>query len=331
MPSKSRFFPVASLLFAFSPLWAGPVFPNLKVVPWNGHKAATSLTFDDGDPSHLDVVVPELDRRHLHGTFFLIANHIERKDDWRKILASGHGIGNHTLDHKHANELTPGDEESQVSGALHVLQKEFGVTVYTFAYPFCEISPGLRNWVEKTHLLARGGGGRGTKFEITPDEEPDWLNIPARATMTDLPLSTYQKWIKTDYKKGGWLVWMIHGLEGTKSGWQPISQKNFEGILDDLQSKDIWVGTFLEVGSYFRAEKIFEKAVIQKSDNEETWKWNLPDHFPDRVFLKVRLSAVGPEGVEVWQGGQRLSQNERGMYLIDFSLKGLTLSYPPKN
>ena len=33
-------------------------FPQLKVVPWNGHKAATSLTFDDGDPIHLDVVIP---------------------------------------------------------------------------------------------------------------------------------------------------------------------------------------------------------------------------------------------------------------------------------
>lgn len=332
MQTKIWIFLIGIFFLGSSAIGAGSAFPDLKVLPWNGHKAATSLTFDDGDSSHLDVAVPELNRRHMHGTFFLIANHIDRKDDWRKVLAAGHEIGNHTLDHKHANELTPGEEESQIVGALHVLQKEFGVSVYSFAYPFTEISPGLRKWVEKTHLLARGG--YGPSYEITPDQEPDWMNIPSRTTLTDLTFSTYQKWINADYQKGGWLVWMIHGLEGTKSGWQPISKKVFEGILDDLQSKDIWVGTFLEVGAYFRAEKIFEKAALQKSGAEENWTWDVPDHFPDNVFLKVRLSPAktkGSNGVELWQKGQRLSQDTKGMYLVNFGLKKLTLRLSPKS
>ncbi len=311
---------------------AEETFPALKVVPWNGHKAATSLTFDDGDPSHLDVVVPELNKRHLHGTFFLIANKIDRKDDWRKILGDGHEIGNHTLDHKHANELTPQDEEAQVVGAQNVLQKEFGIAVYSFAYPFVEISPGLKAQVAKTDLLARGG--YGANYDITPDQDLDWMNIPSQTTMTAFPFSTYQEWIDADFNKGGWLVWMIHGLEGTQWGWQPITKKIFGEILDDLQSKDIWVGTFTEVGAYLRAQRAFEKSVVQKNDSSETWSWDIPDHFPPNVILKLRLEPgtnTGNESFEIRQGDQKLSPDEKGLYSIRFDQKKLFLQLLPKS
>ena len=309
------FFVITSFTFA------GPVFPDLKVVPWNGHKAATSLTFDDGDPSHLDVVVPELNQRKMHGTFYLIANKIDRKDEWRKILLAGHEIGNHTLDHKHANELTPKDEEAQVAGAKNVLQKEFGIPVLTFAYPFVEISPGLKTNVEKTHLLARGGYGT---YVMKPEVEPDWMNIPSQTTMTNLTFDTYKTWIDDDVTGGGWLVWMIHGLEGTPWGWNPITKKVFTQILDYLQAKDIWVGTFLEVGSYFRAQKVFEKALTQAGDNEKTLKWQIPQYFPDNVLLKIQADGI-KDGFEFWQGKQKITADEKGFYPIVFNRGELTL------
>ena len=71
--------------------WADPGSPaSFQVLPWNGSPAAFSLTFDDGDPSHLDVAVPELDKRGLKGTFFLIANQLPREEEWRKLPAAGH-------------------------------------------------------------------------------------------------------------------------------------------------------------------------------------------------------------------------------------------------
>jgi len=114
----------------------------LKVAPWNGHKAAVSLTFDDGDDSHLDLAVPELNKRKMTGTFYLIVNKLPRKDEWRKILAKGHEIGNHSLDHLRAKDLSPSQEEAQVVGAKNVLQKTFGVPVDTFCYPYSDDSPG---------------------------------------------------------------------------------------------------------------------------------------------------------------------------------------------
>jgi peptidoglycan/xylan/chitin deacetylase (PgdA/CDA1 family) len=308
------------ILFLATELQAGEAFPALKVLPWNGHTAATSLTFDDGDPSHLDVAVPELNERKMRGTFFLIANKIDRKDEWRGVLKAGHEIANHTLDHKHASELTAKDANAQVVGARNVLQKEFGVEVRTFAYPFVEITPDLRKGVTQTSLLARGGGDR-----LVPlSGEIDWWNIPAYSTMTDHPFRTYQKWIDKDLMARGWLVWIIHGLEGTPWGWQPISRKMFAQILDHLLSKDIWVGTFLEVGSYLRAQKIFEKSALQVSGKEETLTWNVPDHFPSNVILKVRMRKKSRK-VELWQGKTRIEPDAQGNYAIPFNAGRLTV------
>ena len=318
------------LFLAACRLGAGQAaFPDLKVAPWDGHKAAASLTFDDGDPSHLDVAVPELNRRKLHGTFFLIANQITRKDEWRQILKDGHEIGNHTLDHKHATGLTPEDEEAQVTGAQNVLQKEFGVPVLTFAYPFTEVTPSLEARVAKTHFLARGGYGGGL-YVMTPDSNPDWANLASHMTMTNQPMETYQSWIDEDSQKQGWLIFMIHGLEGTVSGWQPITKKMFGQILDALQAKDkdIWVDSLLNVGCYFRAEKIFEKAEVKQNDKEKTWKWDLPNRFPKTV-LKVKIDASGAASapaLELTQDGKTaLVADKDGFYPVDFAQKKLIL------
>jgi len=328
--NRGKFLETILFFALFSSLsWADSPFPEVKVVPWNGHKAATSLTFDDGDPSHLDVALPELNQRKLHGTFYLIANRIDRKDEWRKILGEGHEIGNHTLDHKHASELTPRDEEAQVVGAKNVLQKEFGVPVLTFAYPFTEVSPGLRKWVGKSSFIARNGYGT---YVMKPGMEPDWMNIPSRMTMTNIPFKIYKSWMDEDLKGGGWLVWMIHGLEGAPSGWEPILKKNFTRILDYLQTKDIWVGTFLEVGSYFRAQKLFEKISPRVSGSEKIWRWEVPANSPRTINLKLQLEAGkgDPERFELSQGKQKITPDEKGSYVIDFGKKELTLRFLPK-
>jgi hypothetical protein len=119
------------------------------------------------------------------------------------------------------------------------------------------------------------------------------------------------------------MVWMIHGLEGTTSGWEPISKKNFEGILAGVAAKDIWVGTFLEVGSYFMGAKILEKVVPTTAGNERTYHWTLPEFFPPHVILKVRLKGAGE--VVVRQDGKRIYPDDTGLYSVDLDQKALSL------
>ena len=314
----------ALLLFTAASAQAQSVLPAVSVAPWNGHKAAVSLTFDDSDPSHLDVAIPELNQRGLHGTFFLIVNRTDRKDEWRKAMEQGHELGNHTLDHDHASDLTPAQEESQVEGAQAVLRKTFGIPIYSFAYPYTEISPGLRKWVGQTSFIARGGYGDGNYY-MKPETEPDWLNIPSQMTQTDTPFTTYKNWLDRDFQSGAWMVFMIHGLEGTPWGYQPISKKIFGQILDALQARDFWVETFSGVGAYWKAEKIFEKALPSESADGRQWTWNLPENFPAGVTLKLKVEKnTGSPSVELSQKGRVISPDGQGFYAVPMDAQELT-------
>lgn len=314
---------ILAALFILMPVGAGAQspWPLPVVAAWDGHKAAASLTFDDSDPSHLDLAIPELNRRGLHGTFFLIANKTTREGEWRQALKSGQELGNHSLDHLHPASLTPGQLQSQVSGAQEVLQDTFGVPFLTFAYPYTEITPDLLKWVKKTSFLARGGYGN---YYMKPESNPDWFDIPSQMTMTATPFSTYQQWIDQDFKDGAWMVFMIHGLEGTPWGYQPIKKVVFEKILDALQAKDIWVETFSKIGAYWQAQKIFEKTQPVQKDGQMEWTWEVPNIFPTQTVLRMKLSSTGQQpALGLYQDGTRLLPDAQGLYSIAFDDKEL--------
>ena len=90
----------------------------------------------------LDVAIPELNKRHLHATFFLIVSKTTRLDEWRKAQSQGHEIGNHPVSHDHAADLTKETEELQVEDAKKFLDSNFKSDILTFAYPYTEVSPG---------------------------------------------------------------------------------------------------------------------------------------------------------------------------------------------
>jgi peptidoglycan/xylan/chitin deacetylase (PgdA/CDA1 family) len=67
-----------------------------------GRRATITLTYDDAIPvSDLDVAIPQLDRAGLKGTFFLMGKAMRPEDAprWRAAAASGHELGNHTVNH----------------------------------------------------------------------------------------------------------------------------------------------------------------------------------------------------------------------------------------
>jgi hypothetical protein len=168
--------------------------------------------------------------------------------------------------------------------------------------------------------MARGGGA--DRFFMAPDSDPDWMDIHAKVTLTELPFSAYKTWMEEDLKKGSWLVFMIHGLEKTKA-WQPITRKVFTAILDYLQERDFWVDTFLHVGAYFQAGKIFEKSRMEPAGAGKRWSWKIPDHFPRKLVLKVRLEGGG--GWEASQAGTPLVPDADGFYSVLFNKGELTL------
>ncbi|HVZ81124.1 MAG TPA: polysaccharide deacetylase family protein [bacterium] len=258
---------------------------SLKILPWNGHKAALSLTFDDGVPAHWEIAAPALERRGLRGTFFVVAGRSQDQQGWKRLVEGGHEVANHSISHKRTKDLGPGEDVRQVAEAKAALERILKVPIHTFAYPFTETTPGLKEAAQAHHFLSRGGQGR---YYWAPQEDPDWSEVPSQVAMSSFPLSTYEKWVQETYRQESWTIFQLHGIEGGGEGWQPMPRAVFDGLLDLIASqKDkIWVAPFAEVGAYWKAQKIIEKALADAFPGRPI-AWKRPDPFPAGVILKA--------------------------------------------
>jgi peptidoglycan/xylan/chitin deacetylase (PgdA/CDA1 family) len=293
--------------------------PGLKVLPWNSHSAALSLTFDDSRPVHLDVVIPELNKRHLRATFFLIVSKTTRIDEWRAAQAQGHEIGNHTVSHEHAGDLHGEGLELQVEDAKKFLDSNFKSNILTFAYPYTEVSPGLLYWVKRYDYAARVGRGDERSLYITPDSQPDWYNLPSQPSYTKYDAAVYRQWVDEALSMNAWTILQIHGIGDLSTGFEPIPSNTFIEVLDYMkaaESKGLWVAPFGEVAAYFRAQKIVEAAQPQVANGETKLTWQAPTPFPHGVMLKVTVK--GSSHVRLFQAGHELRRNRDGIYSVSF-------------
>jgi peptidoglycan/xylan/chitin deacetylase (PgdA/CDA1 family) len=126
---------------------ASPQAPQAPFAWPAGARAALSLSFDDARPSQVEVGTALLDRHGVKVTFFAVPGRVEeRLPDWKKAVAAGHEIGNHSLDHpctgnfpwarkKALEEYSLEDMHRQLVEANARLRQLLGVTPETFAYP----------------------------------------------------------------------------------------------------------------------------------------------------------------------------------------------------
>lgn len=303
---------------------------TFKVLPWNNHAAALSLTFDDSRAVHLDVAVPELNRRHLRASFFLIVSKTTRIDDWRKVQLQGHEIGNHSVTHEHPADLNKAGEELQVEDAKKFLDSNFKSDITTFAYPYTELSPGLLYWVKRYDFAARGGRGDGSqvyiKSDVRSDVQPDWYNLPSQPSYTKYDASTYKAWIDKAISSSAWTVLQIHGIGDPSTGFEPIPTNTFIESLDyakAAESRGLWVAPFGEVAAYFRAQTIVEAAQPQEVKGEKKFSWQVPAPFPHGVVLKVAVN--GSTRARLFQGGRELRRGKDGAYAVAFDSRELVV------
>lgn len=116
--------------------------------PWPaGKEAAISLSFDDARYSQVEGGTALLDSLHTKVTFYVVPGAVEeRLAGWKKAVANGHEIGNHSLYHPcsgnfvwsrtHALEnYTLDSMKAELLKANEEIQKLLGVKPIVFAYP----------------------------------------------------------------------------------------------------------------------------------------------------------------------------------------------------
>ncbi len=290
----------------------------IKVLPWNNHSAAMSLTFDDARAVHLDVAIPELNKRHMRASFFLIVSKLTRLDDWRKAQGQGHEIGNHTVCHQHSSDLTKETEELEVEDAKKFLDSNFHADVAIFAYPYGEISPGLLYWVKRYDFAARDGRREAELAYVKSNSQPDWYNLPSQPSYAKYDAAVYKSWVDKAASLQAWTTLQIHGIGDSSTGYEPIPGDTFLEFLDYLkaaQDKGMWVAPFGEVAAYFRAQKIVEAAAPQVANGETRLNWQVPAVFRHGVVLKVTASQPR---ARLYQAKHELRPDKEGLYSVAF-------------
>jgi peptidoglycan/xylan/chitin deacetylase (PgdA/CDA1 family) len=297
----------------------------MTVLPWNDHRAAVSLTFDDSRPVQLDVAIPELNKRHLRASFFVIVSKLTRLDEWRQAQAQGHEIGNHTISHEHPAALTKEGEEVQVEDARNFLDSNFRANIVTFAYPYMEMSPGLLFWVKKYNFAARGWPQDQNLIYVKSDVDPDWYNLPGQPIFTKYDLDVYQGWVDKALSLNAWTTFQFHGIGDASTGWEPIPTETFTALLNYLkaeQAEGVWIAPFGEVAAYLRAQRILENAEPLVSSSEQRFAWDVPTPFPSGVVLKVKISK---SGLRLYQNGRELRASTTGIYSVAFDARELVV------
>jgi peptidoglycan/xylan/chitin deacetylase (PgdA/CDA1 family) len=101
------------------------------------------MTFDDGNLSDLTIAVPQLLKRRLRGSFFIVASRVDKegymgRSELRELLAAGMEIGSHGMHHQSWRRARGDDLLQEIRGAKAILEDMLGIPITQAACPFGE-------------------------------------------------------------------------------------------------------------------------------------------------------------------------------------------------
>lgn len=141
------------------------------------------ITFDDGFANFHEAALPVLTRHGFGATLFLVTGHVGKLNDWAPapaplgsrpmlswkqvsdIAACGVEIGAHTRTHPDLRALSREAAEDEIRAARQDVERELGLAVESFAYPFGYVDDRTADLVRReyrsavTTTLKRAGDG----------------------------------------------------------------------------------------------------------------------------------------------------------------------------
>jgi peptidoglycan/xylan/chitin deacetylase (PgdA/CDA1 family) len=313
-----------------SPPARGPDW-NYRIATWSGfHSAACSLTFDDGTLDQFLLAFPEMEKRHIRATFFLIAGP-RRRGVWqdsgtprllfsweqaRQLAAAGHEIGSHG--HTHADMTAPSAEvEQELAASLDALSAQIpslyspgGVSLSWSYWRHDDLS---RQLARAYYLAARGGGVISSR-QLNDSAPLDFYQIRALGLRPADETRMWRRGAEQQLASGGWLVVTFHGLDDGRipqqaRGWEPLPLARFSAVLDYLQGQDYWLAPFGQVVRYIRER---QQAVLSlKHRRAGSVLFVLEDGLDDRIYdCRLTVALALPQGWDraaVYQHGRPLN------------------------
>lgn len=256
----------ASVQYAFPPMRT----EEKKPFKWpDGKRAAISLSFDDARLSQPDVGLALLEKCGVKATFFVEPRNTEpRLEGWKKILAAGHEIGNHSQTHpctgNYAFSLSNALEDytldrmaKDLDGGSADIERLLGVKPKTFAYPcglkFVGRGRDVRSYVPliaERYLVARG-------YLDEAANDPAFCDL-AQAMGTafdDMDFVGMQKIVDQAAKDGRWVIFVGHEI-GPK-GFQVTDTAALEALCKYAKdpANGLWIDTVENIGKYIQQQR----------------------------------------------------------------------------
>jgi len=234
-----------------------------------GKRVALSLTFDDARFSQATTGLPLLDKLGAKGVFYvslnLLDHHLER---WRKALADGHEIGNHTATHpctgnypwsrqNALEDYTLERLEKDITDANAGLLQRLNLIPATFAYPcgqkFVGRGEHLQSYVPVVakHFKA----ARGFRDEYAND--PSFCDFAQLGGIDfdNTPADKLIERIKGAAKEGRWVIFAGH--EVSEAPRQAVSPEALEALCKyALDPKNgVWLDTVATISRFIQAQR----------------------------------------------------------------------------
>jgi len=234
-----------------------------------GKQAALSLTFDDARLSQIDTGLALLDKYGIKATFYVSLDNLEKRlEGWKRAVASGHEIGNHSRTHpctgnyefslKNALEdYTLPMMEKELDGASADIQRLLGVTPVTFAYPCGQKFVGRGREVKSyVPLVAeRFIVGRGYLDEAANDPVFCDLAQAAGRGFDDLNYEQVKKLAMQAREQGRWLILVGHEIGAP--AFQTTEAAALEALCQYARdpANGLWVDSVAAIGKYIREQR----------------------------------------------------------------------------
>jgi peptidoglycan/xylan/chitin deacetylase (PgdA/CDA1 family) len=281
---------------------------GLTVLNWAGFTGAVSYTFDDANQSQIDYY-PDINALGVHMTFYLVSNSMNATNNiWTQAVKDGHELGNHT--HTHPSTASA----SEIDTCTTFIQQTFGVTPFTMAAPYGDMS--FVSYAQSRFLANRGVWGGS----IAPNDSTDPFNLLCNIPATRASAADINSYILSARDLGNWQIMLFHGFYD--SDFQPVDIGEFTKSVNAIKAYgDMWMDTVCNICAYWRAQKLFAALSPATSGADMLYTWTLPAHFPPGKYLRVKVT-----GGTLKQNGQILNWDSHGFYEISLDAGSLTIS-----
>lgn len=229
-----------------------------------GKRAAVSLSFDDARASQVDAGLPILNEYGAKATFYVSMDGVEKRlEDWKRVVAAGHEIGNHSMRHactgnfpwsrqKALEDYTLAQMGAELDQANSKIMTLLGVRPVTYAYP-CGMKFVGRGEHTSSYVplvAKRFIAGRGWRDEGAND--PAFCD-PAQLMTIEFDGLTFEQ-LKTlvdeTTKNGFWLVLCGHDIgPGGRQTTRVDTLRAFCEFARD-PANGLWVDTVANVARY---------------------------------------------------------------------------------